>query len=154
MDENKFEKVKQELYKIDDEIRGLRNKRFNINEEYMDSLKEKCRENIGRCFKKLKDNKIIAYCQIINIDPGIPTMRGTDDFNPNQYPSIWFGYPYNNSKLPFYKDELFSGAWGEGNDIIGKLNKISYEEISKKDFDKKFKEINQQWIKKMIGDDK
>lgn len=149
MDENKFKEVKQKLDKIDDEMQELRNKRFNINKEYTDSLKEKCRENIGRCFKKLKNNKIIAYCQIINIDKEVYTRDG-GDFNDHQYPSIWFGYPYNDSKLPFYKDKLFSGAWGEGNDFVAELKGVSYIEIDKEEFNEKFKEVNNQWAKKLL----
>lgn len=144
-----LEEIKKERKKINEEIRELRNKQYLIDGEYLKLVQEKCKENIGRCFKKLKEEKVVSYCKIINIDKPVPKMYGQPLFNEYQYPTLWFEYPYNNSKMPFYKKNIFSGAWGNGNDIISKLEKISYVEISKEEFFEEFNKINQEWIKRL-----
>ena len=144
-----LEELKIERIKINNEWTELRNKQFNIEKEYLDLIQEKCKENIGRCFKKIKDEKIISYCIIIDIDKPKLQMNGSPLFNKYQYPAIWFNYPYKNFKMPFRVDDIFSGAWGEGSNLVDKLNDISYVEISKEEFLSKFKEVNQVWIEKL-----
>ena len=51
--------------------------------------------------------------------------------------------------MPFYEDDIFSGAWGKGTNIVDKLNDVSYLEISKEEFFIKFNEMNQVWIEKL-----
>ena len=141
--------IKQELNNIQDLIGNLKNEEYKIKQRYTELLKQECRKNINRCFEKSRNGKIIAYCKIIDIDKSNETMHGEIYFNEYQYPAIWFNYPYDDSYLPFYEDNLFSGAWGKGNDYLGELNKIAYREITIDDFIEKFSEINNQWRKKL-----
>ena len=144
-----IEELEIERKMINEEWTDLRNKQYNIEKEYLDLIKEKCKENIGRCFKKFRGEKLLSYCIIINIDKPKSQMNGLPLFNEYQYPAIWFNYPYKNSKMPFHVDDIFSGAWGKGNNLVDKLNDISYLEISKEEFLSKFNEINQAWIEKL-----
>lgn len=142
MDENKFKEVKQKLRNCDDKIGRLQGERYQINKKYLELLKVKCKENIGRCFKEVKENGNITYYKVIDIDKGIHTFHG-EEFNEYQYPSIYFKYPYNKSSIPFNDKDMFSKEWNK-----------CYKEITKDEFNEKFKEINNQWINKMIGDNK
>lgn len=144
-----FANVKKELKEIQEQIRILKNKEYELNINYTKSLKEESKKNIGRCFKKLIKGKVTAYCQIINIDKGFFDDRGNEYFNQCQYPSLWFSYPYQNYKMPFYRDDLFSGAWGKGNDFLDESRGITYEEITKEEFNEKFLEVNSLWIEKI-----
>ncbi|AEB77244.1 hypothetical protein [Clostridium botulinum] len=138
--------LKDEVDIIDKNLQKLENQRYSINKEYINLLQEECKKNIGRCFKRMK-NGVISYCKIIDIDEPILTISNYC-FNEHQYPALWFNDSYKSSlHCPFYKENLFSGAWGKGNDIIGNLNGITYEEISNTEYMEKFKEINDKWIK-------
>jgi len=86
---------------------------------------------------------------IINIDKPKSQMNGSPLFNEFQYPAIWFNYPYKNSRMPFYEDDIFSGAWDKGSNIVDKLNDVSYLEINKDEFISKFNEVNQAWVRKL-----
>jgi len=146
-----FEIIKDKLKVIQNENTKYNNEKYILERKYLELLQDKCKENIGRCFKKIQNGEVISYCRIINIDKAIPQMRGNPLFNECQYPSIWFKYPYNNSKIPFYENDLFSGAWGNGNDILGKCRGIEYEEISSEEFIEKFEEVNELWVDKIKG---
>ena len=137
-------KIKDKLYKADNNIRELRNERYRINEQYTKLLQEECKKEIGRCFKKMKHCKVVSYYKIIDID-----KADDQHFNEYQYPALWFKYPYNQSLNPFYEDDLFAGAWGKGNNSFDKMNGIEYEEISNEEFMEKFKEVNDKWVNKM-----
>jgi len=144
-----LEKIEIERKKINDEIQELRNKGYKIEIEYLKLTQEKCRENIGRCFKKIYKRKVVAYCKIIDIDKLEYPMHGIPLFNKYQYPAIWIKYPYNN-EIPIYEDNIFSGNWEKKcNYIIDDLNGTNYVEISKEKFFEKFKEINQLWLEKI-----
>ena len=134
---------------INNELSELRNKQYTIEQQYQILLQEKCKENIGRCFKKSKGEKVVSYCIIIDIDKAKVQINGSPLFNEYQYPALWFNYPYKNSKIPFSSDDIFSGAWGKGNNIVDKLNDVSYVEISKGEFINKFNEVNQAWVKRL-----
>lgn len=143
-----IDNIKKELNDIQDQISGLKNKEYEIKQGYTELLKQECKKDINRCFEKSRYGKVVAYCKIIGIDE--PNICSTNEFfNEYQYPAIWFNYPYDDSYLPFYEDNLFSGAWGKGNDYLGELNKIAYREITIDDFIEKFSEINNQWRKKL-----
>jgi hypothetical protein len=147
--ERGFDVVKKEFKDIQKEISELRNKEYILNKEYTELLKAKCRENIGRCFKKMKNGIVISYWKVVDIDKDIPTKSGEIHFNEYQYPSLHFRYPYDGSKTPFEKDNLFSGAWGKVNDIIGDINNVTCEEITKEEFNAKFNEVNSAWVNKV-----
>ena len=144
-----LEELEIERKQINNEWSELRNKQYNVEKEYQELLQKKCKENIGRCFKKFRGEKVIAYCMIINIDKPKSQLNGSPLFNEYQYPTMWFNYPYKNSKMPFYEDDIFSGAWGKGSNVVDKMNEVSYVEISKEDFMGKFNEVNQVWINKL-----
>lgn len=146
-----FENVKKDLREIQDQIRELKNKEYKLQGQHLELLQEKCRKNIGRCFKKIKKGEVASYCRIIDIDKPIPQMHGQPHFNEYQYPSLWFKYPYNGSKMPFIEKDLFSGAWGKGNNFLDESRGITYEEISKEEFNEKFIEVNSAWIEKIRG---
>jgi len=134
---------------INNELSELRNKQYTIEQQYQILLQEKCKENIGRCFKKSKGEKVVSYCIIIDIDKAKVQINGSPLFNEYQYPAMWFNYPYKNSKMPFHEDDIFSGAWGKGNNIVDKMNGTSYVEISKEEFFDKFYDVNQLWVKRL-----
>jgi len=144
-----IEELEAERKQINNEWIELRNKQYIIEKEYQELLQEKCKVNIGRCFRKLRGEKIVSYCMIINIDKAKSQMNGLPVFNEYQYPALWFSYPYKNSRIPFYEDDIFSGAWGNGNNIVDKMNDVLYLEISKDEFLSKFNEVNQAWVKKL-----
>ena len=144
-----IEELEIERKIINNEWAELRNKQYNIEKEYLELIQEKCKENIGRCFKKLRGEKVISYSMIIGIDKPKSQMNGSPLFNEYQYPALWFNYPYKNSKIPFSSDDIVSGAWGKGNNIVDKLNDVSYVEISKGEFINKFNEVNQAWVKRL-----
>ena len=147
-DEIRLDLVEDKICKIDDEKRVLSNSQFLLKEEYISLKQEKAKDNIGRCFKEFKNNKVIGYYKIINIDE-VLYQNGFKDFNEYQYPSIYFKYPYDNSLMPFTEELLFSGAWGKGNDFVGDYHKITHDEISKEEFTKTFNEVNSKWIIKI-----
>ena len=142
-----FDALKIELREVQKQISELRNKEYTLNSKYTELLKENCREHIGRCFKKMKGNKILKYCKIIGIDKPVKGVNGEMQFNQYQYPALWFSYPYNGDKMPFYEDNIFSGVWGEGNDIVSNLQGVTYEEITAEEFQERFNEVNTAWIK-------
>lgn len=144
-----IEELEIERKKINNEWTELRNKQYEIEKQYLKLIQEKCKENIGRCFKKLSGEKVISYCRIIDIDKPKSQMNGLPLFNEYQYPAIWFKYPYKDSKMPFSVDNIFSGSWGKGGNIVDKMNGVSYIEISKEEFFSKFNEVNQAWIKRL-----
>lgn len=152
--ENKLKAKKEELRKVQKEISELRHKEYMIDNEYIELLKEKCRENIGRCFKRLIKGEVVSYCKIIDIDKATPRMGGVIDFNEYQYPALWFRTSCNSMKSPFFTDNIFSGVWGKGDDIVDKLNGVSYIEIDSQEFNEKFNEINLLWSSKIAGEEK
>ena len=144
-----IEELEIQRKQVNNEWQELRNKQYIIEKEYQELIQRRCKENIGRCFKKLRGEKVASYCIIINIDKPKSQLNGSPLFNEYQYPAMWFNYPYKNSKMPFYEDDIFSGAWSKGVNIVDKMNDISYVEISKEEFLEKFNEINQAWIKRL-----
>ncbi len=144
----KLKEVEFKRKEINDQITELKNKQWKIEGEYLKLIQEKCKENIGRCFKKMKNGQVLSYCKIIDIDKLEHRLYGQPLFNQYQYPTIWFWYPYNGSKMPFNENGIHSSAWREGNDFVSELNGIYYEEISKEEFFEKFSEVNQEWVKK------
>ena len=83
-----IEELEIERKKINNEWTELRNKQYNIEQEYQKLIQEKCKENIGRCFKKLRGEKVASYCIIINIDKPKSQLNGSPLFNEYQYPAI------------------------------------------------------------------
>ena len=144
-----IEELETQRKQINNEWTELRNKQFTIEQEYQELIQERCKKNIGRCFKKLRGENVVSYCMIINIDKPKSQMNGSPLFNEFQYPAIWFNYPYKNSRMPFYEDDIFSGAWDKGSNIVDKLNDVSYLEINKDEFISKFNEVNQAWVRKL-----
>ena len=151
--EEEFNMIKYKISIIQKKRTKNSNEISSLNERYIVLSQEKCRENIGRCFIKMQDSKIISYCRVIDIHEVTYQMHVGSSFNAYQYPSMWFKYPYNDSLVPFYEKDLFSGAWGDGHDPMSRANKTSYVEIDNEEFSKKFKEVNDLWIDKVTAND-
>lgn len=113
---------------IDKQITELRNLRYEAEKNEIAEFKEKAKTNIGRCFLINE----ATYVKVIDIPQEIPTMTGFN-FNRYQYPALFL----RNKKHPFEFDDLFSAAWGEGNNVLD----TDYKEISKEEFQTKFDEI-------------
>jgi len=144
-----IEELEIKRKQINNELTELKNKQYDIESQYLELIQERCKKNIGRCFIKLRREKAVSYCMVINIDKPKSQMNSSPLFNEYQYPALWFKYPYKNSRMPFYEDDIFSGAWGEGNNIVDKMNDVSYLEINKDEFISKFNEVNQAWVKRL-----
>lgn len=114
------DEIRDEIYKLE------RAKEERIRKEYEDFI-ERAKENVGRCFK-------IDRCFFVKVI-GVPPLyhhRFGVDYNPYQYPAFYLsGLPHGDNRLPFYYDNLFSGAWGEGHN----LNSTTYTEISAEEFE-------------------
>lgn len=136
---NNFESIKEEFYKTGEEHRVLSNKKYVIQKQYYEMLREKCKDNIGRCFKI--GNK---YCMVTDIDK-IHYNRHNVSFNEFLGIGFSFIYPYNNLILPFEEDEIHLGNY----ELRKMLSGVDREEVSKEEFLEKFNEVNQLWIEKM-----
>lgn len=112
---------------IDQEISRLQAMRLKLYIQEIATFTEKARENIGRCF--IVDGK---YAKVLDV-PQTAYMRTKVDFNRYQYPALWIG---NDPKglVPFCKDTIFSGYWGDGNDSLHS----SVQEISNEEFKKEY----------------
>ena len=140
----------KELSKTDDErlkqLKELKSKQLKLEIEI-------CKQNIGRCFKKLNhEGTVVQYINIIDIDNDDYKLNGTSTLNKRQYRAILF----NNPKLikfdkydiiPFKEDRVHTSIWGDGNYFLSQLKKHTYKEITLNDWDDAFIELNNKWVK-------
>ena len=104
----RLEELKEELHNVNDEMLELKKRAREIEGKYTLLIKEDCKKNIGRCFKKAIKGNVVSYCKVVDID-----RHNDTHFNKYQYPSLFFKYPYKNSKS-FFFDFLyyyFPGIW-------------------------------------------
>ena len=145
--DTKLEEVTIELKELEKQSALFSRSINSLQSKHIKLLQEKCKDNIGRCFKRIRTSRegkeTITYCKVIATDDIQYKLIGLS-FNEYQYPAIWFECPYNNSSLPFTKEHLFSGAWGKGNSIIG--NSKEYTEICRDEYIEKFNEVNLEWV--------
>ena len=144
--DTELEEVTKELKELEKQSDNFRQSINHIKSRKIRLLQEKCKDNVGRCFKRVKTSRdgvtITTYCKVVNTDNIHYDSIGIS-FNEFQYPALWFEYPYDNSKLPFYEDNLFSGAWGKGRNLFADGKP---EEISQEEYIEKFNKVNLEWI--------
>lgn len=121
------------LREIDDKIQDLKNQRFELEKQEREKFKEKAKSNIGRCFK-IGGN---TFAKVIDVPQEVHTLTDVH-FNEYQYPALYM----NDNKFPFYKDTLFSAAWGVGHDHINKYEEITPEEFAA-EFEKKVQKMRE-----------
>lgn len=109
------------ICEIDEQISALRQQRYKLEREEIAEFKERAKVNVGRCFR-VGD----VYIKVIGVPIEKETMTAPI-FNRNQYPALYLG---GSDVIPFYEDTLFSAAWGDGNNLLGK----KYEEITPQEF--------------------
>ena len=149
----KLEEIKnqiKELSKTDDErlkqLKELKSKQLKLEIEI-------CKQNIGRCFKKLNhEGTVVQYIKIIDIDNDDYKLNGTSTLNKRQYRAILFNNPklinFNEcDTIPFEKDYIHSSVWGEGNEFMAHFRKTKYKEITLNDWNESFIELNNKWVK-------
>ena len=123
------------IKEIDDQIRELTNRRYELKKQEIEHDKQEARKNVGRCFKV--DG---IYAKIVGIPRETYTMRGGVNFNRYQYPAVYLCKCQKDNIIPFHEDTLFSGAWGDGHDV-----RHTYEEISRDEFQAEFDRRLQQF---------
>ena len=148
-----LEKVKnqiEELSKSDTErlkqLKELKSKQLKLEIEI-------CKQNIGRCFKKLNhEGTVVQYIKIIDTDKVDYRLSGTSTFNKYQYKAILFTNPKlinfeKEEAIPFKEDRVHSSIWGDGNYFLSQLKKHTYKEITLNDWNDAFIELNNKWVK-------
>lgn len=126
------------LKEIDKQINELNNKRRELEKQEREKFKEQAKVNIGRCF--IINNK--KYAKVIDIPKEEYTMTSVR-FNEYQYPAIYLD---ETEDVPFYYDNLFSGAWGIGNDFFD-----TYKEITQEEFNMEFDRVMQKFKNNICG---
>ena len=146
---NELKLINEELSEMENKTSPLLEKQKELKNKRIELLKLECKKNIGRCFKKLFNNKPIEYCMLIDIyNPQVFDFHATSKFNEDKYFAIHFDYPYEgynsddaDTIIPFYQQEF------QYNTIDDRLFENSdYEEITKEEFMEKFKELSNKWI--------
>lgn len=127
-----------ELKEIDEKLAELKALRRQAEKKKIEDFKIAALANIGRCF--VINEK--EYVKVIGVPQECNTKTGIE-FNRYQYPAFFikdlnlprslYGFP--NLIEPFFEyGILFSGAWGEGRDLLG----TTYREITEEEFAEKF----------------
>lgn len=124
------------LKEIDKQIADLRFRRHEIEKREIAEHQKSARQHIGRCFK-INGSR---YAKVIDIPQVMHTKTGIN-YNQYQYPALYLGYEVrfetrHKSPVPFYEDNLFAAAWGEGNDFLN-----TYEEITAEEFAAEFERL-------------
>ena len=152
LDPRTVERLKIEMAKLKEELDTFKfekqvadTKYIEQKNKYIEALSESCKSNIGRCFKKEHDGKVICY-KVINIDKLTRTLTNELDFNEYQYPVLCFEYPYDNSLSPFSIKSLYINE----NKIGNFLKNVKYEEINNFEFNDKFNAVNSSWTNKIM----
>lgn len=96
-------------------------------------------KNVGRCF-----SDGTYYVVVIDVPQTKSTLTEVT-FNQYQYPALYINS--KNTKAPIYIDKIFSGIWGDGNDIINR----NYKEISKEEFINQYNEVVNSYRNKILG---
>lgn len=139
-----LEEVNKELDKLAEEDIDKENRIYKLKNLQVKLIQEKCKKNIGRCFKHSIDDGSIVFVKIISVPPIEYQERKGDEINEYEYPALWI-YP-NNKIEPFQFNDLFSGAWGKGNWSEGQ-----YLEINKDEFNTVFNQICDGWKTTIIN---
>lgn len=134
------------IREIDNQIKELRNKRYELEKQDIMDFKEKAQANVGRCF--LINGR--TYAKVVGIPQETYTVTGIS-FNRYQYQALYLGYEVSaidrfsmhkvKPILPFYEDTLHSNAWETGTDIL----ETKYEEITPEEFNAEFEKRLQEF---------
>ena len=148
--EERLQQITKALRETYEKEQEKRNQAYRLEREKGVLSREKCRENVGRCFIGEIGEKIVYY-MVSDINKGDWRYQGgraIDYFNEFLYPCVSFDYPYNNSLNPFIEREIYDSAWKiKANPI----RDIKYTEITKEEFIEKAKEIFNCWTDKIIN---
>lgn len=137
------------LKEIDQQIRELKNQRYELEKKEIEEFKKEAVKNVGRCFIVGRQ-----YAKVIGIPKEKYDKVGNCYFNQYQYPALYIGVntkPFEidlDNVVPFYTDTLFSGAWGVGNNILD----TKYKEITPKEFEAEFDRVLHKFRRKICGD--
>lgn len=116
---------------IQDEIQRLSSMLKDIEKEERHHLKEEAKQNIGRCFIVNGE-----YIKIIDTPHEVTYRDGTSYFNEYQYTGLYLCKECGFSTIPLYFNDVFSGVWGFGKNVINKeIKEISHEEF-REEFDR------------------
>lgn len=115
---------------IDKEIDALRARRHEIEAREIEEHQRVARQHVGRCFR-VNGNQ---YAKVIDVPPVIHTKTGVH-YNQYQYPALYLGHEVkvdarHKSLVPFYEDNIFVAAWGEGDDFLNTYEEITVEEFA------------------------
>ena len=116
------------IKEIDAEMNRLRNLRYELEKTEIAEFKKNAQQHVGRCFKA--DG---CYVMVLGVPEEQSTMTGFD-FNQYQFPALYIrttkGFQRHHISKefiePMFVENLFSGAWGDGHNILVK----KYEEIT------------------------
>lgn len=122
--------IKERLKYLDEEISKLKSEQRELLEKDDDEFLERAKVHVGRCF--CNDDKTI-YVKVIGI-PQVEYTMLSRYLNRYQFPAIFIA-KHGDDLVPFYTDNFFSGAWGEGR------NPRIYHEIPKEEFDAAFMQV-------------
>lgn len=109
---------------LDEKISQLKLQRKELEEKEIREFKIYAKRNVGRCFIINRQ-----YCKVIDVPQEEQTKTGVN-FNKYQYPAIFL----LEGLVPFEEDTVFSGAWGDGHNFVGRESK----EITKAEFEVEF----------------
>ena len=123
---------------IDQQIMKLKALRRELYLKEIAEFKERAAANVGRCF--IIDGR---YAKVLDV-PQEEHTRTSIDFNKYQYPALFLESD-TRELVPFYKDAIFSGYWGDGHDPLHS----SVQEISNEDFEKEYHRLLQKFQEKI-----
>ncbi len=116
--------IDERLKYLNKEILKLQNEQRELLKKDDEDFQKRAKVNVGRCFY---DSSTKTYIKVIDV-PQTKSMMWGEHMNRYQYPAIFVGNDVDDN-VPFYSDTLFSGIWGEGNDMFKKHQEISEEEF-------------------------
>ena len=119
------------IKEINKKIHELECQRRELEKKEIEEFKLEAVNNVGRCF--IVNGK---YVKVIDIPQEEWDMSGNCHYNKYQYPALYL----SDELVPFYEDDLFSGAWGVGNNILNDYTEITPEEFEI-EFEKKLNEF-------------
>jgi hypothetical protein len=136
-----LDEVNQELKELTKDDINKSNRIYKLKNLQAELIHEKCKSDIGRCFKTQNNQ---YYIKIVDAPKIEKQFRGADEINEYQYPALYINT--QNKIEPFDFSNVFSGNWGKGNMVQN-----GYIEISKEEFNDMFKQICENWQVEIIG---
>lgn len=113
--------------------------RKELDKQRIEQEQKDAAKNIGRCFKLGK-----SYVKVIGIPQPESTMTGIV-FNKYQYPAVWIDESLDD---PIYHDNLFINGTSIGNYSL--RTRIVPIEITLEEFTEKLKQVNDNYVQKIL----